>query len=94
MVFGGDHLLTAVHLQQKGFKPIGVLRSHYQIQLRHPPEQGFALLLSNAARHHQGEIGVAAFPLGLSAEVAVNLLLGVVPDGAGVVEHQIGIQFG
>ena len=46
------------------------------------------------ARHHQGEIGVAAFPLGLSAEVAVNLLLGVVPDGAGVVKHQIGIQFG
>jgi hypothetical protein len=87
---GGHHLLALLHLGQQHIKPVGVLGPHHQIQLGYAPQQRFPLLLGHAARHHQGEVGIDPFALGLAAQVAVHLLFGVVADRAGVVEHQIG----
>jgi hypothetical protein len=67
LLTGGQHLLTLLHLGQQGVQSVGVLGAHHQIQLGHPPQQGFALLLGYAARHHQGEVGVEALALGLAA---------------------------
>ena len=90
MLAGGHHLLALLHLGQQHIEPVGVLGPHHQIQLGHAPQQRFPLLLGDAARHHQGEVGIDAFALGLAAQIAVHLLFGVVADRAGVVEHQIG----
>ena len=92
--FSGHDLLTAVHLAEQCFEPIRMLGAHDQVQFGHTAQQRFTLLLGDAASHHQGEIGIGAFPLGLTAEVAVNLLLSVVSDCAGVVEDQVGVQLG
>ena len=89
----GHHLLTLLHLAEQPLQAIGVLGAHHQVELRHPAQQRLPLLLGHAASHHQGEPGVEPFALGLAAQVAVNLLLSVVADGAGVVEHQIGAVF-
>ena len=94
MVFSRHHLLTAIHPVEQHLQPIRMLGTHHQVEFGHPPQQGFALLLGHTSRHDDGEIRIQPFALGLSTEVAVNLLLGVVADRAGVVKDQIRLQFG
>ena len=93
MVVGGHHLLTGFHLAQQGVEPVGVLRAHHQIQLGHAAQQGLPFLLSDTAGHHQGQRRVVALAPGLTTQVAVHLLFGVIANRAGVVEHQIGLVF-
>ena len=93
MLLRSHDLLPAVHLRQQGLESVGMLRAHHQIKFGHPAQQGFPLLLGDAASHDQGEIGIVMLPSGLATQVAVNLLLGVVADGAGVVKNQIRIKF-
>ena len=93
VLLGGHHLLAALDPLQQAGETVGVLGAHHQIQFGHPPEQRFPLLLGHAAGHHQGEVGVGPFAQGLPTQVAIDLLLRVVADGAGVVKHQIGAVF-
>ena len=92
MLLSGDHLLAGFHLGEQGLEPIGMLRPHHQIQFRHPAQQRFPLLLGDATSNHEREIGIAAFALRLAPQIAVDLLLCVVADRAGVVEHEVGIE--
>ena len=94
MVFGGHHLLAAVHLLQQGFKPVGMLWTHHQIQFGHATQQDSPSCCATQPATTSVRFGIAAFALRLATEIAVNLLLSVVPDGAGVVEHQIRFEFG
>ena len=89
----GHHLLALLHLAEQPLQAIGVLGTHHQVELGHAAQQRLPLLLGHAARHHQGEPGIEPLALGLAAQVAVDLLLGVVANRAGVVEHQIGAVF-
>ena len=49
--------------------------------------------MSDAASYHQGEVRIGSLADGLATQIAVHLLFGVVANGAGVVENEIGVQF-
>ncbi len=94
MLVCGQHLLAVVHLPQQRVQSVGVLGAHHQIEFGHPAQQRGPLLLGDAAGHHQGQSRVVPFAARLATQVAVDLLLGVITDGAGVVEHQIRLILG
>ena len=85
MLVGGYHLLATLDPVEQAFEAVGVLGPHHQVEFRHPAQQGFALLLGHTAGHHQGEMGIGAFALGLAPQIAIDLLLGVIANRTGVV---------
>ena len=76
-----------------GSRAIGMLRSHHQVSSGTRRSSDSPSCWATQPATTRVRFGCCVFA-GPVAEVAVDLLFGVVPDGAGVVEHQIGIQLG
>lgn len=68
-----------------------MLWPHHQIQFWDAAQERFAFLLGNATGDNQRQVRLLVFAFGLSAQIGVNFLLGVIPNRAGVVEDQIGL---
>jgi hypothetical protein len=67
-----------------------MLGSHDQIDFGDAAEEGLAFLLGDAACDDDRDVGILLLAFGLASEVGVDLLFGVVADGAGVVEDDVG----
>ncbi len=88
--FGGDDLVALEDAFEEILEAVGVLGSHDQIDFGDAAQEGFAFLLGDAACYDDRDVGVLLFAFGLASEVGVDLLFGVVADGAGVVEDDVG----
>eukprot|EP00963_Diacronema_lutheri_P000934 scaffold60_cov325-Pavlova_lutheri.AAC.22 len=87
--FDGAHLLSELHLFQEATDTIGVVRSHDQVEFRHPAQQRFPFLGRHASRHHDFEVRLFAFPFGLDSERRVDFLFCLVSYGARVVDEHV-----
>ena len=89
VVESGDAAVPASSLHQH-LRQIAVRRrSAHQRHIRRALENLFALLLRDAAEH--AELLALFLQLLVVGEPVKDLLLGLVADGAGVVEHQAGL---
>jgi hypothetical protein len=78
-------------VEQRGQRP-DVVRAEDHIDPRRLAQQRLPVLLGQAATDRDLHVGVAALARGQVAEVAVQLVVGVLADGAGVEDHHVGVS--
>jgi hypothetical protein len=66
-------------------------RPDHEVQVGHPPERALPLLLGHAATQADQQQLVLLLELAVLAEARVDLLLGLLPDAAGVEEDDVGL---
>mmetsp|Transcript_114579 Transcript_114579/g.319063 ORF Transcript_114579/g.319063 Transcript_114579/m.319063 type:complete len:353 (-) Transcript_114579:479-1537(-) len=81
---GRADLATCQRLVQHIREPVGVLRPHHGVDLRHLAQECLALLLRHAAADHDGHVVPPPLPLYVRVEPRVDLLFGFVTDRASV----------
>ena len=66
-------------------------RADDDVDVRRPLQNQVLILLGHAAQDADGQLGLALLELLDPAQGAVDLVLGVLPDRAGVVEDRVGL---
>ncbi len=84
------HLLTKGGLGDQVGQFIDMLGADHQVHKGHPVDDFPAFLLGHAAGHRHHQTGSVLFEHPHPPEQAVDLLLGLVADGAGVDHHHVG----
>ena len=79
---------------QQGGQGTDVVGAEDGVHPRGLLQDGFAVLLRQAAADGDLHPRVGGFDRGQHAEVAVELVVGVLPDGAGVEHHDVGVLTG
>ncbi len=85
----GD-LVVPGALQQRGQRP-DVVGAEDNVYPRRPAQHGVAVFLRQAATDRDLHVGIGALARGQMAEVAVQPVVGVLADGAGVEHHDVGL---
>ena len=80
---GGGHRRHVAH----------VVRAEHEVEMAEAGQQPVAHLLRHAAADAQRAAGPRGAPIAQLAEVAVQLVLGLVADRAGVDDQQVGVGF-
>ena len=77
-------------VEQRGQRS-DVMRAEYDVDPRHLAQQRLSVLLGQAAADRDLDVGIAALARSQMAEVAVQLVVGVLAHRAGVEDHHIGV---
>ena len=77
-------------VQQLG-RPVHVVGAEHDVDVRRPPADRVTVLLGQAAADHDLEVGAGRFERLEVAERAVELVVGVLADAAGVEHDHVGL---
>jgi len=71
-----------------------IVRPHHDVDLGKALQKPLAILLGQAPGHGQDQVGALGLQALEVAEATVDLLIGVVPDAAGIEDHHVGLVGG